>query len=44
MMLQHLLKGKTMDFESDNSIAFLIAKTRNILKNELEKELNELVK
>ncbi len=39
MMLQHLLKGKTMDFESDNSIAFLIAKTRNILKNELEKEL-----
>ena len=28
-----------MDFESDNSIAFLIAKTRNILKNEFEKEL-----
>ena len=28
-----------MSFESDNSIAFLIAKTRNILKNELEKEL-----
>jgi len=28
-----------MSFESDTSIAFLIAKTRNILKNELEKEL-----
>lgn len=28
-----------MSFESDNSVAFLIAKTRNILKNELEKEL-----
>lgn len=28
-----------MSFESDKSIAFLIAKTRNILKNELEKEL-----
>ena len=28
-----------MSFESDNSIAFLIAKTRNILKNEMEKEL-----
>lgn len=24
-----------MSFESDNSIAFLIAKTRNILKNEM---------
>jgi len=28
-----------MSFESDNSIAFLIAKTRNTLKNEMEKEL-----
>lgn len=28
-----------MSFESDNSVAFLIAKTRNILKNEFEKEL-----
>ncbi|MFZ5374964.1 MAG: MarR family winged helix-turn-helix transcriptional regulator [Campylobacterota bacterium] len=28
-----------MSFESDNSVAFLIAKTRNILKNELEKGL-----
>jgi len=28
-----------MSFESDNSIAFLIAKTRNVLKNEMEKEL-----
>lgn len=28
-----------MSFESDKSIAFLIAKTRNILKNEMEKEL-----
>lgn len=28
-----------MNFESDNSVAFLIAKTRNILKNEFEKEL-----
>ncbi len=28
-----------MSFESDKSIAFMIAKTRNILKNELEKEL-----
>lgn len=28
-----------MSFESDKSIAFLIAKARNILKNEFEKEL-----
>lgn len=28
-----------MSFESDKSIAFLIAKTRNVLKNEMEKEL-----
>jgi DNA-binding MarR family transcriptional regulator len=28
-----------MSFESDNSIAFLIAKARNVLKNEFEKEL-----
>ena len=28
-----------MSFESDNTIAFLIAKTRNIFKNEFEKEL-----
>lgn len=31
-----------MHFQSDNSIAFLIAKTRNTLKNELEKELKPL--
>jgi DNA-binding MarR family transcriptional regulator len=28
-----------MSFESDNSIGFLIAKARNVLKNEFEKEL-----
>ncbi len=28
-----------MSFESDKSIAFLIAKARNVLKNEFEKEL-----
>lgn len=28
-----------MSFESDNSIAFLIAKARNALKNEFDKEL-----
>ncbi|MCX6076869.1 MAG: MarR family transcriptional regulator [Campylobacterales bacterium] len=28
-----------MSFKSDKSIAFMIAKTRNILKSELEKEL-----
>ncbi|MFY9141621.1 MarR family winged helix-turn-helix transcriptional regulator [Sulfuricurvum sp.] len=28
-----------MGFESDNSIGFLIAKARNVLKNEFEKEL-----
>lgn len=29
-----------MGFESDKSIGFLIAKARNVLKNEFEKELN----
>lgn len=28
-----------MSFESDNSVAFLIAKTRNVLKSAMEKEL-----
>ncbi|WP_295054569.1 MarR family transcriptional regulator [Sulfuricurvum sp.] len=30
-----------MSFESDKSIGFLIAKARNVLKNEFEKELKE---